>query len=157
MHMNKLEIFMSEYQRGTTPLPVPFDLPEELRKSLRFFHGCELDVTIHENGTVYLAFIGSWERGNGRASAALRWLCDLADCHGVFITGHCDSQKTTLDMLTKTTTPGLSNAQLRAWYERYGFVFRLRGEPTVTFMFREPLSTACCPQKCQEESKEICS
>src|SRR5690242_19544474 len=64
--------------------------------------------------------IRSLDRGNGYASQALDWLCNLADKHGVMLAGHAapfGKQK-----------PMLRKADLKNWYSRHGFLVSRSGE-----------------------------
>jgi hypothetical protein len=143
-----VETFLAEYERETIPL-VPDEPEVNSRLCPRHCGGdVEIDLcpkTDNEGGAyLYLAFIGTHERGKGHGAAALTWLCDLADKHGVIIAGNADSRSRTLrDMLAKRRTRGLNDAQLREWYERHGFVFQLSdGTPTRTFFYRNPAPVA---------------
>jgi len=68
-------------------------------------------------GRVRLSCIRSPEKGKGHASAALDWLCKLADEYGVEIEGHIEPVG---------DKPRLNVNQLRAWYKRHGFSVILR-------------------------------
>jgi hypothetical protein len=141
-----VDTFLAEYEQTTEPVftrepgevvpPCPYQ---------RYYNG---NVELHverrndaaEDPYIHLWFIGSHERGKGHGSAALTWLCDLADRHNVLLAGNADAKARTLrDMLNRKRTPGLNQAQLRGFYERHGFRFQLSdGTPTRTFFYREP-------------------
>lgn len=61
---------------------------------------------------IYIAVIESDERGRGKGTAALEYLCDLADKYGLYL--FCDAE---------TTDSGCpkDNLTLLRWYEQYGF------------------------------------
>jgi hypothetical protein len=146
-----LESFLAEYERSTEPMFTGVSEADpdyaDLRYNSMYQRNTELHLVPKNDATedigpyIYLAFIGTYERGNGHGSAALTWLCELADRHSVHITGHADSKTRTLrDMLEKKRTRGLSKKQLRAWYERHGFRFQLPdGTPTRKFFYRSPV------------------
>jgi GNAT superfamily N-acetyltransferase len=142
-----VDTFLAEYEQHTEPY-----YPDTPEVNTRIRDGVEFDLCLKNDNDgdpyLYLAFIGTHERGKGHGSAALTWLCDLADRHGVTIAGHADSKTRTLrDMLAKRRTPALGKAQLREWYERHGFVFQLSdGTPTAKFFYRSPrLNLAVTP------------
>src|ERR1043166_4034132 len=75
------------------------------------------EVMYTAGGDVYLGLIMAADPGKGHGAAAIRWLCALADKHGVRLAGKVDRQG----------TRGLSQSQLRAWYKRHGFTVRQNG------------------------------
>lgn len=64
------------------------------------------------DGRVRLSCIRTFNRGNRDGSAALDWLCKLADEHQVTISGHIEPVG---------DKPRLNVHQLRSWYRRHGF------------------------------------
>jgi hypothetical protein len=70
------------------------------------------DVTPHKRmRTVRLCNIRALFPARGQGSEALRWLCGLADKHGVTIVGTAEP----------TGKMSLNKQQLKAWYKRNGF------------------------------------
>jgi hypothetical protein len=72
------------------------------------------EMTGYANG-VHLKAIRSLERGKSHGSAGLRWLCQLADRHGVSLCGF-------VQPIYTRTQPRLTKRQLKSWYSRYGFI-----------------------------------
>lgn len=70
------------------------------------------------NTTVSFDDINASRRGNGNATKALKWLCDLADQHGVKLKGLAKAYTQKSDRPDPTA---LKQKDLVAWYERNGF------------------------------------
>jgi hypothetical protein len=64
-------------------------------------------------GQCFITRIRSLEPGQGNASQALKWLCDLADKHQI---------KLYLRVEPFGDKPHMTKPQLKAWYKRNGFV-----------------------------------
>tara|TARA_R100000306_G_C4352963_1_gene131126 strand:+ start:684 stop:1046 length:363 start_codon:yes stop_codon:yes gene_type:complete len=62
-------------------------------------------------GQILLGFITTIDKGRGDGSKALRWFVDLADKHGVEVTGG----------IRRLGKDGLTVTELRRWYKRHGF------------------------------------
>ena len=69
---------------------------------------------------IHLAAIQNMNPGDGAGSAALDWLLDLADRHGLPVDGYIE----------RLGTSGLSHLELRRWYKRHGFHVNRRGKIT---------------------------
>jgi hypothetical protein len=132
-----IETFMSEYERETKPLRVAH-IYSLLAKGHRLAPGgkVELKLNPHSDG-VAIHWIGSRESGKGQGTAALTWLCDLADRHDVTLTlkvkGGTMSDGV-LRLINRMENQRLfSPKDLRAWYRSHGFkaVRRERVETTV--------------------------
>jgi hypothetical protein len=88
---------------------------------------------------IYLQLIRSLEQGKGHGSKALHLLCTFADHYRVAI--QCAAVKIGKD--------GLTAAELRRWYKRYGFVDSGQG-----YMRREPDSTPQpAPMRCRPSAQ----
>jgi len=132
-----IETFMSEYKRETKPLRVPH-IYSLLAKGHRLVQGgkVELKLNPHSDG-VSIHWIGSLESGKGQGTAALTWLCDLADRHHVTLTLKVNGSKPSYGVLRLINRMEdqrlLSPKDLRAWYRSHGFkdVCRERVETTV--------------------------
>jgi hypothetical protein len=74
---------------------------------------------------IILAWIGSIESGKGYGSAALAWLCRLADKHGVALFLKVDLNRVFTPVLRlingKIEESALTPRGLELWYRRYGF------------------------------------
>jgi hypothetical protein len=107
--------FFAEYEAATKPNP--FNEKERVWLESLFPWRARACFTLqkgqHEE-CVTLWLIRSLERGKGDGSAALAWLCDLADRHGVMLTGTIQPNG--------MMRPRLTVKQLKAWYRRNGFV-----------------------------------
>src|ERR1700687_2465538 len=132
-----IENFMSEYKRETKPLRVPHSY-SLIAKGHRLAPGgkVELKLNPHSDG-VSIDWIGSLEFGKGQGTAALTWLCDLADRHDVTLTLKVKGSKTSdgiLRLINRMDNERLLAPNgLRAWYRNHGFkdVRRKRVETTV--------------------------
>jgi hypothetical protein len=83
---------------------------------------------------VQINMIRALLKREGHGTVALRWLCDLADKHGVTLVGW---------ICPRGRQPRMSKPQLRRWYTAHGFVVR-----KDWWMEREPLTAACQHQTC---------
>ncbi|MBV9851099.1 MAG: hypothetical protein JO250_15625 [Armatimonadetes bacterium] len=63
---------------------------------------------------MWLDFVGCRDSGKGYSGRALRWLCALADAHGVHL-------YLTVYGLSGREPGFLSDEALEAWYRRHGF------------------------------------
>ena len=115
--------FMLEYEQQTEPVPV--------RPDLRRLQAAYLRLSANDfmigRPAVYLSMIGSIERGKGHGTAALVWLCELADKHDVELFGEIGDEVYCFDILnplSEVDLPVLSPEQLVAWYRRHGFTVR---------------------------------
>ena len=97
--------FMNELEEATTPNP--FYTRERVWEWKAVIEVSAADEEI------WLKSIRSLLRKQGWGSAALAWLCDLADRHGVMIWGTVEP--------IGTTRPRLGVVRLRRWYRRHGF------------------------------------
>lgn len=73
------------------------------------------------------------QQGKGYGSATLRWLCGLADKHGVAIKGRAQRIRSAFAQHGYPPS-GLPTAQLKAWYRRHGFIISRSGDRTRTAM-----------------------
>jgi GNAT superfamily N-acetyltransferase len=96
--------FMADYERSTERNP--FASAERVWRAKAAFRLAAFD------GRVAFS-IRSLQRGCGYGSAALLWLCDLADKHGAILSGVIEPMG--------NLRPRLTAGQLRAWYRRNGF------------------------------------
>jgi hypothetical protein len=71
--------------------------------------------------------------GEGHGSAALTWLCNLADRYGVIL-------GLKIELETRTSDPRF----LQRWYERHGFLVFRKIPHSGVYMRRTPLKN---PQK----------
>jgi len=131
------ETFMSEYKRETKPLRVPH-IYSLLAKGHRLAQGGKVELNLHPHSEgISIHWIGSLESGKGQGTAALTWLCDLADRHDVTLTLKVKGAKPSdgvLRLINRMEDQRLlSPKDLRAWYRSYGFkdVRRERVETTV--------------------------
>lgn len=112
------EAFMKEYKAATTP-----------EFGMRVWHDLVGFKLSEWNGHIQLDHVISLaKKGTGNASAALKWLCDLADKHKVTI-------ELEVEPIKKAGAEGkpLTKAQLKQWYKKNGF------KPTGgDYMVREP-------------------
>lgn len=109
------EKFMVEYREGTISHAM---LPGQIRLlsfSAEDFVMLDVRPSFDSDNEVHLSDINTnVGRGKGLGSKALKWLCDLADKHGVVIEGDSKAYM--------AGTPGtLKQKDLSAWYTRYGF------------------------------------
>jgi hypothetical protein len=121
-----IKTFIAEYKRSTKPLRVPAIYRDGARGH-RLAPGGKAEVALRANKhSVTLAWISSAEGGQGYGSAALKWLCNLADRHKVTLGLKVDGERIftgVLRMVNGTMeTPDLQPTMLRAWYRRHGFV-----------------------------------
>lgn len=125
----KLDTFMDDLWKNTTGNP--FDPRERIV-------GDKAGIEAWPwYGRIHLSFIRSFEQGKGHGSEALSHLTDLADKHGVPI-------ELSVKRVGKN---GLSNANLRKWYGRYGFKKEIGDH-----MVREPLQREGVPMFHREKS-----
>ena len=98
-----VKTFIREFQKSTEPNPL------NNRESIWEETVCfELRPF---SGNIRLSNIRALTPGNGDGTEALRWLCALADKHGVTITGTVEP----------TWSAPLNKTALKAWYCRHGF------------------------------------
>lgn len=98
-----VDAFIEEFWENTTHNP--FSNRERVWQNVA---GIEC---VKWEGCIHLSFIRSFEKGTGAGSAALKWLCQLADKHGVPIELHAKP----------VGKGGLTANKLREWYMRHGF------------------------------------
>jgi hypothetical protein len=103
---------MRAYWEATAPNP--FAGPERVWQSCAAF---EIKTF---NNAVRLSCVRSFERQRGKGSAALDWLCSMADAHGVAIEGSIEP--------VGQTRPRLNKTELRRWYKRHGFTVAKNGD-----------------------------
>ena len=125
-----VKAMLDEYWSGTQPHP--FD------RHLRIWGDDNnmVGVTLYSVGTseVHLSTIMTFsDKNSGSGSKALKWICDLADKHGVKLTLSVSPIKNAGSRNGKD----LNKRQLTAWYAKYGFVKQHGDE-----MFREPIKTS---------------
>jgi len=109
---------MDEFYAGTQSSP--------MRSADRIWRGKVMIEARPFDKRIHISDILSLERGQKNASQALQWLCSLADKHGVG-----------MSLVPKAHgTDGLDDAQLRAWYIRYGFQPHMGSK-----LVREPRTT----------------
>src|ERR1022692_3039039 len=90
--------FMRAYWRATKPLPTPEPINNKpMAELMRIVHKANKSTRIAPGGFAHvsvlrlgkhaalLAWIESMSDGEGHGSAALTWLCKLADRHGVIL------------------------------------------------------------------------
>jgi len=78
---------------------------------------------------LHILILDKAQQGKGYGSATLRWLCGLADKHGVAIKGK--AQRIEAAFWQHGYPPsGLPTAQLKAWYRRHGFIISRSGDMT---------------------------
>ncbi len=140
-----VETFMSDYQRKTKPPPVPaiYRRRGSMAWRCRLAPGGKAEVRVElVDGELVLHFIGSAEHGKGYGTAALTWLCDLADKHQVRLTLNVVGNRTSLGALRVTSgrknDPYLTPRGLRGWYKRHGFVTYERRAEGGVMMRRSP-------------------
>lgn len=98
-----LQAFMADYVENTSEHPI--------NHRARLLNNAAMEVSAFD-GMIHISDILALQPGGGRA--ALELLCNLADKHGVKMSltaKSYDTQRATLD-----------TSQLKAWYERHGFV-----------------------------------
>lgn len=118
-----VETFLEEFTASTEPNP--FANHERVWE----WHAC-FDITrssSHEQA-IMLRVIRSLQRGKGYGSAALKWLCALADEHQVILCGYISP--------VGTQRPRMTKRQLTQWYRRYGFIIG-----SYARMARHPVNT----------------
>lgn len=76
----------------------------------------------------HILILDKAQQGKGYGSATLRWLCGLADKHGVAIKGKAQRIKSA--PFQQGYPSGLSTAHLKAWYRRHGFTVSRSGGMT---------------------------
>lgn len=102
------EKFMKEFWENTHPHPI--------MRGERFYGYCSLTLRPDINDpvdSVYISDIMTYEAKSGHATAALNYLKDLADKHGVTLTMIAKAYGTSKDFMKQKA--------LVAWYERMGF------------------------------------
>lgn len=110
----QLAAFVADYVGGTTVHP--FTPQYRIHQ-----HAVILDVYAWDS-SINLALIQTLAPERGFASLTLDWLIELADRHGVTITG----------VVYRVGTKGMYKSSLMAWYRRHGFVVRSGGDLTYT-------------------------
>lgn len=111
--------FMNEYEGDTHPHP--------FMRGSRFLNTqtggdpggdfAMLDMRAapyEQKPTVHLSSIMALEPGKGQGKQGLKYVTDLADKHGVHLTGHAKQ-------FGNSQSPTLSTAKLKQWYARNGF------------------------------------
>lgn len=117
-HAPELDAFMREFLDATQSNP--FAAHERVWEMRAAF-----ELSIFDN-RIHLGCVRSlMQRGKGNGTAALDWLCALADRHGVEIEGEIEP--------VGQIRPRLNAHQLRAWYKRHGFTVSNTG-----FITRKP-------------------
>ena len=116
----KITGFMNDYYAGTDPHP--FDDRHRLWDMSIAIELSKFGDEIHISSIISMV-----TKNGGEASRALKWLCELADTHGV-----------TMGLIAKPidnagTRAGksLTKSQLVSWYKRYGFVASDGGDEMV--------------------------
>jgi hypothetical protein len=106
--------FIDEFVRGTMPTPCG---PGRIFGLTGIALGARVDIRKGFEGRIRVTEIWALEKRKGFGTNALRWLCDMADTHGV-----------TLELTPKRIGKvGMTDAQLRRWYKAYGFALQQRG------------------------------
>ncbi len=126
--------FADEFLAATTANP--FNNRE------RIFGCVALSLLLRNSQHVAIHLIRALVKQNGHGTATLRWLCWLADKHGVTLVG----------MIEPTgRRPRLNRRQLKRWYAAHGFVVRKDWS-----MRREPLTAASRSRTCvRDESARL--
>jgi hypothetical protein len=139
------ESFISDYQTNTKPLPVPAGYRRRggMAWKCRLAPGGKAEVRVKlVDGELVLDFIGSAEHGKGYGTAALTWICDLADKHEVSLVLNVVGNHTSFGALRMTcgrlNDPYLTPKGLRTWYKRHGFVTYKRIAEGGVMMRRPP-------------------
>jgi hypothetical protein len=106
----KLEAFLRDYENGTEPHP--FDRNMRMWNDSVGLEVSKFDRMIHISSII--SFV---KKNSGDASKALKWVCGLADKHGVKLSliVHPIKNAGAKDGVDMT------EAQLMAWYKREGF------------------------------------
>ena len=79
-----VKTFIAEYVRETKPLTGDREIKRLLAQGVRLAPGGNAEVKVSPSlGSVRLEWLASAEHGKRYGSAALTWLCDLADRHKV--------------------------------------------------------------------------
>lgn len=120
-----LESFLSEFRRKTQLVRDP-----RFAMSFRLALNGQVEIRFRTvGGELVLDWIGTREGGKGLGSAALTWVCEMADKHKVALTANVVGDRTFVGYLRflanlegGRSQPSLTPAQLRSWYRRYGFV-----------------------------------
>lgn len=140
-----IESFISDYQRRTKPLPVPpiYRRRGSMAWRCRLAPGGKAEVRVKlVEGELVLDFIGSAEHGKGYGTAALTWLCVMADIHQVKLILNVVGNMTFFGALRMTSgranDPVLTPRGLRGWYKRHGFVTYKRMAEGGVMMRRFP-------------------
>ncbi len=97
-------LFMEEFHQQTIAHPF-------MPKSHRVWRGVVVFDIYVFGDSICLAFIQSLKKGVGFGHDGLKFLCNLADKHGVSVRGD----------VQRVGKFGLTTAQLKAWYKRNGF------------------------------------
>jgi hypothetical protein len=100
---SNLSAFNKDFLDGTTPHP--------LMPKFRLFHNVVVLEVYTFNGCIILGLVQSLEPRVGYGSAAVKWLCSLADEHQLEIKG-------TVRRLGKE---GFNQRGLKRWYKSLGF------------------------------------
>jgi hypothetical protein len=103
-----LHDFMQEWWKNT--VPNPFNNREQIWGD----NSVVIALWPFDKAAIRISSMRSLKRGQGKASLALDWLCDMADKHKVTLRG-------TVVVFDKT---GLTKRQLKAWYKRHGFTVK---------------------------------
>jgi hypothetical protein len=114
------EEFMREYWNETFPHP--------FERGSRLLSNATMRVRPFD-GKILISDIMSVEPGKGGGREALKFLCDLADKHGVTL------MLTAKEYGTRNT---LTTTKLRDWYSRYGFVTKRGNRDYGYDMVRTP-------------------
>lgn len=106
-----LQAFLDEFDKDTSPNPFMSRMGI-WKESI----GIELSAW---QGHIHISSIMSFaKKNNGDASKALKWICDLADKHGVKM----DLTVAPIKNAGAEKGESLNKSQLKAWYRRNGFV-----------------------------------
>lgn len=117
--------FLSEFRRKTQLVRDP-----RFAMAFRLAFNGQVEIRLRTvRGDLILDWISTKESGKGVGSAALTWLCEMADRHRVSLTANVVGDRTFVGYLRLLaeleggrSQPTLTPAQLRSWYRRYGFV-----------------------------------
>lgn len=105
----ELDAFLEEFRAETTAHP--FDRRIRIWKD-----SVGLEVSKFGGSITLDAIMSFLKKGEGEASKALKWVCDLADKH-----------KVDIELIVKPIPnagakgKNLTKAQLTSWYQRHGF------------------------------------
>jgi GNAT superfamily N-acetyltransferase len=126
----RVDAFIDEYENETWPNPL--NPRERVHGGGNAFAVIELSKDRFAQDSIHVSAIRSAEVGKGYGREALKFLCDLADKHGVALTG----------IAKAFGSVGLDTKDLLAWYRRYGFKPVAGGSAKSGYTIKRPPKTA---------------